>query len=227
MKKKFTTMVLLILISFNISLFTQDAAASTISNDTKYIIIIDLYSFTLSVIDKETKEYIKTYPIAIGKKDTPSPIGIWQVKSKALMKGPFGGYWLGLNAPWDTFGIHGTSNPGSIGSMASNGCIRLYNYNIKELFDMIEYDTSVIISGGPNWRFSPYNRIIKPNYKGTDVYHVQRILNALGYYDHPADGIYGYSLELAVKKYRADNNLPITSDIDEEFFESIGCEKFE
>ena len=226
MKKKFITIVLLLLIIFKLPMFSSKALAES-TNNTKDIIMIDLYSFSLSVIDKETKECVKTYPIAIGKKNTPSPIGVWQIKSKALMKGPFGGYWLGLNAPWDTFGIHGTSNPGSIGTMASNGCIRLYNHNIKELFDMIDYDTSVIISGGPNWRFSPYNRVVTPNCKGADVYHVQRILNALGYYDHPADGIYGYSLELAVKKYRADNNLPITSDIDEEFFKSIGCEKFE
>ena len=226
MEKKFITIVLLLLIIFNLPMFSSKALAES-TNNTKYIIMIDLYSFSLSVIDKETKECVKTYPIAIGKKNTPSPIGVWQIKSKALMKGPFGGYWLGLNAPWDTFGIHGTSNPGSIGTMASNGCIRLYNHNIKELFDMIDYDTSVIISGGPNWRFSPYNRVVTPNCKGADVYHVQRILNALGYYDHPADGIYGYSLELAVKKYRADNNLPITSDIDEEIFKSIGCEKFE
>lgn len=227
MKNKLIAIILLILIFLIFPLSTLNPSSSSLQNDTKYIIMIDLYSLTLSVMDKETSECVKTYPIAIGKKDTPSPIGVWQIKSKALMKGPFGGYWLGLNAPWDTFGIHGTSNPGSIGSMASNGCIRLYNHNIKELFNMIDYDTSVIISGGPNWRFSPYNRVVTPNCKGADVYHVQRILNALGYYDSLADGIYGYSLEIAVKKYKADHNMPINSNIDEEFFKSIGCERFE
>ena len=196
-------------------------------SSTKYVIFIDLNSFTLSLIDKETEEIVRTYPVAIGKKDTPSPIGTFQIKSKALMKGPFGGYWLGLNAPWDTFGIHGTSNPGSIGSMASNGCIRLYNHNIRELFDLVEYDTVVVISGGPNWQFSPYTRVMKPNCKGADVYHIQRIMNALGYYNKEADGIYDYSLEQAIIKYKKQHELSGGSEIDREFLDYIGCTPFE
>ena len=143
------------------------------------------------------------------------------------MDGPFGGYWLGLNAPWDTFGIHGTSNPSSIGSMASNGCIRLFNNDIKDLFNRVEYGTSVIIQGGPNWLFSPYNRNILLNDKGADVYHVERILNALGYYEGTEDGIYDYDLQIAVEKYKKDHGLEVNSVIDKKFLESIGCTRFE
>ena len=227
MKNKLITMVLLIILIINIPQISI-ASTNTCADGNKYIILIDLYARTLTLLDKETEKEVRVYPIAIGKKSTPSPIGTWQIKSKALKKGPFGGYWLGLNAPWDTFGIHGTSNPSSIGSMASNGCIRLYNHNIKELFNLVDYDTSVIIYGGPNWRFSPYERDITPNCKGADVYHVQIILNALGYYSYPADGIYGYPLELAVQNYKSDHNIhPIDSNIDNNFLKSIGCEKFE
>lgn len=227
MKNKLIIIILLIVFLLNIPKLSTALTLSSLDSN-EYIILIDLYDKTLTLLNKRTQQEVKTYPIAIGKKSTPSPIGTWQIKSKSLMKGPFGGYWLGLNAPWDTFGIHGTSNPSSIGSMASNGCIRLYNHNIKELFNLVDYDTSVIISGGPNWRFSPYDRDITPNCKGADVYHIQRILNALGYFNHPADGIYGYSLELAVKQYKTDHDLyPIDSYIDNDFLKSIGCERFE
>lgn len=225
MKKKFSIIILVIL-TINLTISSTTFCSDSLTQP-KYIILIDIYSFTLTLVDKANNNIIKTYPIAVGKKETPSPIGTWQIKSKALMDGPFGGYWLGLNAPWDTFGIHGTSNPSSIGSMASNGCIRLYNNNIKELFDLVEYDTSVIISGGPNWLFSPYNRIITLNNKGFDVYYIERILNGLGYYSGEADGIYDYSLSLAVLQYKKDNNLPGGTEIDSQFLESIGCKKFE
>lgn len=199
---------------------------TTLENE-DYIIFIDINELSLSLLDKETKTLVKKYPIAIGKKETPSPIGNWRITSKALKDGPFGGYWLGLNAPWDTFGIHGTSNPGSIGSLASNGCIRMYNANIKEVFYAVNYDTPVIIYSGPSWLFSPYARDIKPNDKGTDVYYVQRTLKYLNYYSGTVDGIYGYPLELAVKKYKEEHQMDDTPIIDRKFLDSIGLYKFE
>ena len=193
-----------------------------------YVIFIDVNELTLSLVDKRTKKFEKVYPIAIGKKNTPSPIGTWQITSKATRKErQFGGYWLGLNAPWDTFGIHGTSRPGSIGTMASNGCIRMANDDIREVFFLVDYNTSVIISAGPSFLFSPYVRIIKPNDKGTDVYHVQRRLKDLGYFKGTVNGIYDYSLERAVLKYRKDYNIPGDNKIDQKFLDSIGLWKFE
>lgn len=192
-----------------------------------YIIFIDVNELTLSLLDKHTKKVEKKYPVAIGKIETPSPIGQWQITSKALKDGPFGGYWLGLNAPWDTFGIHGTSNPSSIGSMASNGCIRLFNNDIKEIFNLVSYDTQVIIFAGPNWLFSPYNRTIERGDKGTDVFYVQKALKSLGYFKELPDGIYGYSLEAAVMEYREENNLPGNTSLDKVFLEKIGIIKFE
>lgn len=196
-------------------------------NTKEYIIFIDANELTLSLLDKYTKEVKKKYPIAIGKKETPSPIGQWQIVSKALKDGPFGGYWLGLNAPWDTFGIHGTSNPSSIGTMASNGCIRMYNYDIKEVFDTVNYDTQVIVYSGPSWLFSSYARTIKSGDRGTDVYTVQKALKSLGYFKEFPDGIYGYTLEAAVISYREEHDLPGDTTLDKKFLDSIGVIKFE
>ena len=189
---KFKIFCCLVIIFITLFMPSYIYAYDTTLENKDYIIFIDINELSLSLLDKETKILVKKYPVAIGKKETPSPIGNWRITSKALKDGPFGGYWLGLNAPWDTFGIHGTSNPGSIGSLASNGCIRMFNENIKEVFYAVNYDTPVIFYSGPSWLFSPYARDIKPNDKGTDVYYVQRTLKYLNYNSGTEDGIYGY-----------------------------------
>ena len=224
---KFKIFCCLVIIFITLFMPSYIYAYDTTLENKDYIIFIDINELSLSLLDKETKILVKKYPVAIGKKETPSPIGNWRITSKALKDGPFGGYWLGLNAPWDTFGIHGTSNPGSIGSLASNGCIRMFNENIKEVFYAVNYDTPVIIYSGPSWLFSPYARDIKPNDKGTDVYYVQRTLKYLNYYSGTVDGIYGYPLELAVKKYKEEHQMDDTPIIDRKFLDSIGLYKFE
>jgi lipoprotein-anchoring transpeptidase ErfK/SrfK len=55
--------------------------------------------------------------------------------------GPFGARWLGLNAPNGDYGIHGTNNPSSIGKDISNGCIRIYNNNVIELYNLVQIGT--------------------------------------------------------------------------------------
>jgi lipoprotein-anchoring transpeptidase ErfK/SrfK len=88
----------------------------------------------------------KTYPIAIGKPSTPTPKGNFKVINKAHAPGgPFGARWLGLNAPNGDYGIHGTNNPSSIGKAVSNGCVRTYNNNIIELYNLVPVGTPVKI----------------------------------------------------------------------------------
>lgn len=226
MKKLFTIFTILLIIISTPLDFPKAIEEKKIDKG-EYIIFIDINELTLSLLDKNTKKTIKKYPVAIGKKSTPSPIGQWQIISKALKKGPFGGYWLGLNAPWDTFGIHGTNNPSSIGSMASNGCIRMYNHDIIEIFNAVSYDTQVIVYPGPSWLFSPYDRTIKKGDKGADVFYVQKALRNLGYFSGVPDGIYGYSLEIAVTSYKEEHNMKVNTDIDKEFLDAIGLIKFE
>lgn len=226
MKNRLLKLLLFLTIIFSTGFSSVKAAENNLKNR-NYIIFIDINELTLSLVDSNTKEFVKKYPIAAGKPSTPSPIGQWQIISKAKKNGPFGGFWLGLNAPWDTFGIHGTSDPSSIGSLASGGCIRMNNYNIQEVFNLVDYDTRVIISAGPNWLFSPYARKIKPNDKGTDVFYVERALKNIGYYAPLPDGIYGYDLEIAIAKYRADANIPGDSTIDEKLLNSLGLYKME
>jgi lipoprotein-anchoring transpeptidase ErfK/SrfK len=43
------------------------------------------------------------------------------------------------------FRIHGTNEPGSIGTAASSGCIRMLNEEVEQLFDAISIGTKVIV----------------------------------------------------------------------------------
>jgi hypothetical protein len=51
----------------------------------------------------------KKYRIAVGKSETPTPIGDWIVIWKSYRAGDiFGTRFLGLDVPWGGYGIHGT-----------------------------------------------------------------------------------------------------------------------
>jgi lipoprotein-anchoring transpeptidase ErfK/SrfK len=42
---------------------------------------------------------------------------------------------MGLSKPH--YGIHGTNNPASIGTAASNGCVRMFNNDVNDLFNYV------------------------------------------------------------------------------------------
>lgn len=56
---------------------------------------------------------------------------------KGEIPGAYGKWFISLNTGWDGIGIHGTHDPSSIGTNASEGCIRLYNEDLNELKAMI------------------------------------------------------------------------------------------
>ena len=86
----------------------------------------------------------KVYSVATGKLKTPTPLGIFTIVSKQVNPGgPYGTRWMGLSKRG--YGIHGTNNPSSIGNYASNGCIRMYNGNVDELFNLVSIGTFVEI----------------------------------------------------------------------------------
>lgn len=118
--------------------FTESTVVS------QYSISINLNSRSLSLL---VNGNIKSkYPIAIGKATTPSPKGTFRIKNKAMNPGgPFGARWLGLTAPNGSYGIHGTNNPSSIGLSASNGCIRMHNKDVIELYNIVPIGTTVSI----------------------------------------------------------------------------------
>lgn len=88
----------------------------------------------------------RNYKVAVGKPSTPTPKGIFKIIDLAVNPGgPFGARWLGLNAPYGDYGIHGTNNPSSIGKSVSNGCIRMFNRDVIELSSIVPIGTIVVI----------------------------------------------------------------------------------
>lgn len=70
---------------------------------------------------------------------------------KGVIAGAYGPWFISLDTGWNGIGIHGTHDPNSIGTNASEGCIRLKNDNVKELKTIISKDnggigTAVIIT---------------------------------------------------------------------------------
>lgn len=59
---------------------------------------------------------------------------------KGVINGAYGPWFISLNTGWDGIGIHGTHDPASIGTKATEGCIRLRNENIDELKNILEAD---------------------------------------------------------------------------------------
>ena len=108
------------------------------------------------------------YPIAVGKPSTPTPTGSYSIINKIINPGgALGTRWLGLNIPGGNYGIHGTNNPDSIGKAVSNGCIRLHNKDVEQLFSYVSVGTQVTITNDK----APYNT--KPQHTKQSNYTVQ------------------------------------------------------
>ncbi|SFF99315.1 Putative peptidoglycan binding domain-containing protein [Desulfotomaculum arcticum] len=168
-------------------------------------------------------EPYKQYAVAVGKHDTPTPIGNFKVLRKAMNWGTgFGTRWIGLTAPWGIYGIHGTNKPYSIGSYASHGCIRMNNVNVEEIYPWIKPDTRVVILGNPlHYQPSRY-RTMRRDERGGDVLEVQIRLKRLGFYNGPIDGIWGGGMEKAVIEFRKAQGLPFDNSVDSKVYAELG-----
>lgn len=104
----------------------------------------------------------KSYPVAIGRPGWETPTGEFEVFSQIVDPGwtnPFDGSQMPpgpdnpLGERWIAFwtdgtnsiGFHGTPNRDSVGQAASHGCIRMYNEDVRELFDIVALGTPVIV----------------------------------------------------------------------------------
>jgi lipoprotein-anchoring transpeptidase ErfK/SrfK len=112
---------------------------------------------------------IAFYPASIGSEDTPSPpAGVHKVRNAAanpiyyykpsLQLGemgaarslkvprgpnnPVGAMWIGLDKP--SYGIHGTPEPEKVGLAFSHGCVRLTNWDVVALAQMVRKGTEVV-----------------------------------------------------------------------------------
>lgn len=148
---------------------------------------------------------IRTYPVAVGRPSLPTPPGQWTIVQKAVDPGgPFGVRWMRLSIPFGSYGIHGTNNPSSIGKAVSHGCVRMYNSDVIEVYDLSPIGTRVNISGVVR-----KIRNLKLGSKGDDVREVQEMLRDLGYYNGTIDGYYGKMTRRAVLRFQKDQGLKV------------------
>lgn len=121
---------------------------------------------------------VVTFPVAIGKMDWSTPLGVTRIVAKAkdapwippdsvraehakrgdvlpkVVPGgpdnPMGRYKMRLGIPGGAYFIHGTNNPAGIGMQATHGCMRLYPEDIEALYGMVPIDTPVRIVNQPH-----------------------------------------------------------------------------
>ncbi|MFH1837185.1 MAG: L,D-transpeptidase family protein [Candidatus Omnitrophota bacterium] len=121
----------------------------------KFSILADK-SENILILKKDGKQF-KTYTISTGK-DNSTPVGIFKIEEKMVKpvwykvdaiispdskEYELGERWMGLSV--EGYGIHGTSDEKTIGSQVTQGCIRMYNKDVIELFDIVPSGTEVEI----------------------------------------------------------------------------------
>lgn len=188
----------------------------------RVIIVVDVSVRRLTVYE-DGKEIV-SYPVAVGKSSTPSPLGEWRIVQKSINWGNgFGTRWMGLNVPWGVYGIHGTNKPYSIGSYASHGCIRMFNRDAEKLYPLIPWGTTVrIVDNGKMYPDKVKPIQIKKGNTGQQVVYIQSRLKDMGFVFDRADGRYGRMTEFAVKYFQVCNGLNATGIVDEETYKKMG-----
>jgi hypothetical protein len=213
-------MFLLALQSFqksNACMATAKKTVKTIS----YSIVIDTDENILYLL-KNGKPF-KNYSCAVGKSETPSPLGFFKIVKKSLWGEGFGGYFLGLDCPWGDYGIHGTTQQNSVGYDSSHGCFRMYSADIEELYGYVGLNTPVQITGGCYGVFGSKMRPIGPGMYGADVRAIQARLQQLGYYSGNCNGRYvDTGFIEAVQTYQKDTGLQVSDYITLKMIASLG-----
>ena len=118
-------------------------------------IVVDLSEKRVTLY-RDGRKVLST-PAAIGARATPTPTGSFYVNQRLIpvdRSGPFGPGAVGISAfsdvltGWTQGGpiaIHGTNAPWSIGKAVSNGCIRIPNAMLKQVFAQAVNGTPVLI----------------------------------------------------------------------------------
>ena len=124
-------------------------------------IVVDKSDGVLKVLDKDDR-LVAQFPVTTGSGHDPLPLGTWKATTYAFLppfhyqpelfwdvddgkaeqklppgpNGPVGVAWLDLTK--EHYGIHGTNSPETIGRAESHGCIRLTNWDVLRLSQMVK-----------------------------------------------------------------------------------------
>ncbi len=152
---------------FRFDRFPSQYAAGSGSAGRNVRVVVDVTERMLQVMDDNGT--LAAFPITPGSSQHPAPQGEWRIVGAVpwpwyrydegvLKQGvrtddfynyppgpnsPVGILWAGLNKPG--VGIHGTSNPDTIGRAGSHGCIRLSNWDAAIFHTLVRKGTTVSI----------------------------------------------------------------------------------
>lgn len=186
-----------------------------------YTILIEVDLKKLSIIDRKDGTTVKSYPVATGKINSPTPLGSFIITEKAHWGEGFGSRWMELNVPWGKYGIHGTNKPGSIGLNLSAGCIRMRNSDVEQVYDLVAEGSSVVITNGIYGAFGNGFRTLRPGDRGADVLEIQKRLSMKSYYKGDLDGIYGEDMKKGLIAFLKDKNIELTDRINEKLYNEL------
>ena len=148
------------------------AGQSLVIDNTHIAVVHPSVSLTINIAQRllvfSEGERARAYPITVGSRSWPTPIGdftivsketdpVWDVpvsiqremeqqgkpvitRMEASPANPLGQHWIGLSLPG--LGIHGTNAPASIYKFASHGCIRLHPDDVADLFQRVSVGTA-------------------------------------------------------------------------------------
>ena len=108
------------------------------------------------------KMFVKSYGVGLGAKDQETPVGKWRLErggkliepdwthpdtNRIIRAGdpeyPLGSRWIGIEGLDENtrlrtgFALHGTKDPASIGKRSSRGCVRLFNGDAIEVYNLL------------------------------------------------------------------------------------------
>ncbi len=123
-----------------------------------FSILVDK-SQNILILKTKEEEIIKTYVVSTGLNNS-TPVGNFKIVEKISNPPWFkpgatkpipagspenilGTRWLGLSLP--SYGIHGTVDPQSLGKQVTQGCVRMNNMDVEELFMLVPKGTEVTI----------------------------------------------------------------------------------
>jgi lipoprotein-anchoring transpeptidase ErfK/SrfK len=132
---------------------------------------VDKEGETVKAFDK-SNNLVAFYPATVGSDEKPSPSGTLKVTAitnnptyrynpdyhfkgvhskttftiKPGPNNPVGTRWIGLNA--EGYGIHGTPNPSNVSKAESHGCVRLTNWDVERLAQLVKKGTPVAFVEG-------------------------------------------------------------------------------
>lgn len=148
---------LFIILSIIVLLFSVKGEAQQQLPTKQYRIEIDIPSRSLYFI--EDSKVLNKYPVAVGKASSQTPIGEFKIINKVVSpyyskqkiaggspQNPLGSRWMGFKP---SYGIHGNNNPKSIGTFVSAGCVRMYDKDIKELYEKVKVGMPVTVKYEP------------------------------------------------------------------------------